>query len=356
MNNEIKKFYLDIKNKKKIYQPSIFWQSASLKFYKQFKNKDLKNFKKNILASHMFIPTYSLNNDKNIKINKKKLINKNLEKKIKFFLKNALNGYTHALSDYRVFKAGEISRKSFDLKNFSETTFGSPLEQFIFEKKKYSRATLNYLLGLTFFKKNTKKFIPKVVLEIGGGYGALGEILGKIGIKNLKYINIDLPVQAYIVENYLKKLFGSNKITSYSKTRELTKIFINKLSNFTSLVTWQIENLVGKIDLFVNFISFQEMEYEIVLNYLKYVIKLEPKYILLRNLREGKQIYKISKTNSKKSEKIKGGLGVKKSIRKSSYIKILKDKYRLINSNTLIYGYLTHDNFHSELLLFKKKY
>lgn len=49
MNNEIKKFYLDIKNKKKIYQPSIFWQSASLKFYKQFKNKDLKNFKKNIL-------------------------------------------------------------------------------------------------------------------------------------------------------------------------------------------------------------------------------------------------------------------------------------------------------------------
>jgi putative sugar O-methyltransferase len=350
----IKKFWLDLKNKKKIYQPSNFWKSGSFKFYKKFKNKDLKNFKKNILASHMFIPAYNLNNHKNIKIIKKKINYKNLEKKTKFVLANTLNGYTHALSDYRVLKAGEILNKSFDLKNFSETTFGSPLEQFIFEKKKYSRASLNYLLGLIFFKKNTKKFIPKVVLEIGGGYGALGEILGKIGIKNLKYINIDLPVQAYITENYLKKLFGLNKITSYSKTRELIKIFINKLSNFTSLVTWQIENLVGKIDLFVNFISFQEMEFDIVLNYLKYVIKLEPKYILLRNLREGKQIHKISKTNSKKSEKIKGGFGVIKPIKKSDYIKILKDKYQLINSNTLIYGYLTPDNFHSELLLFKK--
>ena len=55
---------------------------------------------------------------------------------------------------------------------------------------------------------------------------------------------------------------------------------------------WQIEKLKGKIDLFVNFISFQEMEPEVVKNYLLKVINLKPKYILLRNLREGKQIKK----------------------------------------------------------------
>ena len=66
------------------------------------------------------------------------------------------------------------------------------------------------------------------------------------------------------------------------------------------LCTWQIEKLYGKIDLFVNFISFQEMEPEIVQNYLNIVSKLGPKYILLRNLREGKQIKTKKKMGVKK--------------------------------------------------------
>ena len=49
-----------------------------------------------------------------------------------------------------------------------------------------------------------------------------------------------------------------------------------------------MEDLEGDIDLFVNFISFQEMEPDIVINYVKRS-QVYPKYILLRNLREGKQ-------------------------------------------------------------------
>ena len=62
------------------------------------------------------------------------------------------------------------------------------------------------------------------------------------------------------------------------------KIEIDKLSNLNYLPNWAIENLNGKIDLFVNFISFQEMEPDIVENYAFHIQRLEPEFLLLRNL------------------------------------------------------------------------
>ena len=103
------------------------------------------------------------------------------------------------------------------------------------------------------------------------------------------------------------------------------KIEIDKLSNLNYLPNWAIENLNGKIDLFVNFISFQEMEPDIVENYAFHIQRLEPEFLLLRNLREGKQ----KKTN--------GNLGVKKPI--------LKDDYFLVKDVRL-----TSDETHKKLI------
>ena len=56
-------------------------------------------------------------------------------------------------------------------------------------------------------------------------------------------------------------------------------IKIKKLKKITCLCSWQIEKLIGKIDVFINFISFQEMEPEVVKNYIKHVQRLSPKFI-----------------------------------------------------------------------------
>ena len=252
------------------------------------------------------------------------------------------SGESHALSDYRVFKAANDDSKYPLLENFSESKVGNPFEQFTFEKKNYSRSSLNYLLGLVFLKKNAANFNPKTVLEIGGGYGTLGEILGFSNIKGFKYINVDLPTQAFLTENYFSKIFQLSRVTRYIDTRTKIRLKIKNLKNFTSLVTWQIENLIGNIDLFVNFVSFQEMEPNVVKNYLNIVTKLKPKYILLRNLREGKQKRKKSIT------------GVEVQTKSKNYIFYLKKNYNLIAKNTIPFGYKTFDNFNSELLLFKK--
>ena len=108
------------------------------------------------------------------------------------------------------------------------------------------------------------------------------------------------------------------------------------------LPNWRIEDLHGSIDLFVNFISFQEMEPHIVKNYISHVQRLSPKWVLLRNMREGKQLA---------TDNV---VGVKKQITTENYLEYFSD-YELVKSSVLEYGFETVDGFSSELMVLKKK-
>jgi hypothetical protein len=96
------------------------------------------------------------------------------------------------------------------------------------------------------------------------------------------------------------------------------------------------------VDLFVNFISFQEMEPHIVKNYLGHVTRLGARWILLRNMREGKQLRKND------------WVGVDTPILGDDYLAMLP-AYELLERNVIPFGYQTVDGFHSELLLLKRK-
>ena len=181
----------------------------------------------------------------------------------------------------------------------------------------------------------------KTVLEIGGGFGSLGEILN--GTKGLKYIDVDIPPISFIAWKYLNNIYSEKNIEPYVHKKE--KIIIEELKPCSVFNSWDIEKLEGSIDLFVNFISFQEMEPDIVQNYLMHVKRLNPKWILLRNMREGK--------NKKQKS---GQISVETPIRKNDYINMIQDKYSMIEANVFPYGYKTVDGFHSELLLFKRKH
>ena len=334
----------DMMGQKNIYKPSSFWLKAIIHCTKAFKKIKIKNFRREKLVNLYFTPLYhhmrQTNVEKLIKFYKK---NK-FSKKINYLLDNSLNGYLEAFADYKVFKAADNINKLPSLDQFSESKFGNPPEQFKFDNQLFSKSALNYLLGLTFLKLKTKNFVPKTVLEIGGGFGTLGEILKSSKIKNFKYINVDLPPVSYISEQYLANLYGPSKVTGYFQTKNLEKIKINSLKDATVLCSWQIEKLYGKIDLFVNFISFQEMEPNIVKNYLNIVSKLGPKYILLRNLREGKQLMPGEEDAV-----------VKKQTKLEHYKKFLDKRYKLLSTNVIPFGYKTYDGFHSELFLFVRK-
>jgi len=345
---ELKLAYDDMLSQSELYKPTSFWNNASKLIVHEIEEAGVEKFRSLNSTLNYFVPTYGLPGNsftKEIVDALTTKLNSEFPKHIKpqLALNQFLNGHMFALSDYRAFKAADNKNNLPHLHSFSESNFGNPIEQFEFEGKKYSRSSLNYLLGLSMLKKHMNGAFPKIVLEIGGGFGTLGEILSSSGIKNLKYIDIDIPPTSFVAQSYLSNLLGEKNVASYQSTKQQSTIEINTLPQASVLCSWQIEKLQGNVDLFVNFISFQEMEPPVVQNYLSHVARLNTQWVLLRNMREGKNI-----------RKDENSVGVETPIRSTDYPKMLPN-YELVDQNVIPFGYETVDNFHSELLLFKRK-
>lgn len=339
----------DMEKQSRFYKPTYFWQIGSDTIIKDLNEKGIEKFKSLPSSLDFFVPTYSYPTyymDKK-KFNSVKdtvwpLIEPN--KLFMMRLENLFAGKIHALADYRTFMASSLESSPYtDL--ISESEVGDPIEQFLFDGRKFSRSYLNYLLGINFIKKNTPTDKIGTVMEIGGGFGTLGEIL--LGDKRNKcfYINADIPPLAFVSGYYLKNVFGDENIGGYGELRDIQTLVIEDLKKkyrAVNLCSWQVPKLQGKIDLFVNFISFQEMEPDIVENYCKNIRKLKPEFILLRNIKEGKK---------KKDEK--NPIGVADPILGEDYNTFFPD-YELMDTNTTVFGYETEDGFHSELRLYKR--
>ena len=339
--------FADMQNQSELYKPSAFWTDASLKIATALKMHGVENFRRidDILA--FFVPTYGSPGNSFTPYMQSELTNFFQQTfpdaiKAQKTIELMLGGYQSALADYRVFLAADDPATVPQLSHFSESEFGNPIEHFEFDGKKFSRSSLNYLLGMQLLKRYLDTEI-NTVLEIGAGFGALGEILAKSDIPNLRYIDVDIPPTSFVAETYLKAALPGKKVVGYMETRHQDNIDIALLPEISVLCSWQLPKLSGSIDLFVNFISFQEMEPSIVKNYFNHVERLQSKWILLRNIREGKQV-----------KKHKDDLGVEQPIRTDDYIDMLPN-YNLITRQVYPFGFKTVDNFHSELLLFKRR-
>lgn len=335
-----------LKKQDPLFQPTAFWADASEKLATEIVNTGIESFRQSTSALGYFVPTYGMpfNGHTEESITElHKALDAPAQSKISLALQRFLSGYEHALADYRVLMAAEtLDTKSPKLKDFSESQFGNPKEHFEFDDKRFSRSALNYLLGLAFLKKYVDTSNLKTVLEIGGGFGSLGEILVKTSNSPIQYIDIDIPPTSCVAYAYLASVFGHQQVCDGLALTEQTSLAIEELPHLSVLNSWQIAQLEGEIDLFVNFISFQEMEPAVVSNYLKHVKRLRPKWILLRNLREGKQIKKDNQP------------GVEIPILADDYVAMLEG-YDLLTRQVWPFAYKTVDGFHSELLLFTLK-
>jgi putative sugar O-methyltransferase len=337
----------DMAQQSELYRPTIFWDEASAKIVAELEEHGIEKFRSLNTALWFYAPTYGVPGNSFtaeqaqafLTLAETQFPN---AKKVILGMQQFLSGEMAALADFRVLKAADDTTRLPHLHTFTECKFGSPIEHFEFEGRLFSRSALNYLLGLALLKKHLGHDVPRTVLEIGGGFGTLGEVLSQAGIDDLRYIDIDIPPTSFVAEHYLKAALGSDKVANYAQTRELAEIEINSLPLASVLCAWQIEKLRGNVDLFVNFISFQEMEPPIVQNYLKQVARLSTKWVLLRNMREGKQ------------KRGAGHLaGVETPILGDDYLAMLPG-YELVERQALPFGFRTVDGFHSELLLLRR--
>ena len=330
-----------------LYRPTVFWGEASSRIVSELESNGIERFRSLSTALGFFVPTYGIPGGGfsaeqvwGLRGWLKGEYPK--DAKPQLALNQFLSGQISALADYRVLQAADDPNCLPYLHTFSESTVGEPVEQFEFAGRRFSRSSLNYLLGLALLKKHLNGDVPRTVLEIGGGFGTLGEVLGSAGIDDLHYIDIDIPPTSFVAQHYLSEVFGKEYVSTYAQTAHSNSIDIDSLPRASVFCSWQIEMLRGQVDLFVNFISFQEMEPCIVKNYLDHVTRLGARWILLRNMREGKQLRKDD------------WVGVDTPVFGEDYLAMLPG-YELVEKNVIPFGYRTVDGFHSELLLLKHK-
>lgn len=337
----------DMQAQSDLYRPTVFWDEASTRIVTELCTHGVERFRSLPNALGFFVPTYGTPGSGFSEEQSGGLLGRFRRefpqaRKPQLALDQFLSGNMSALADYRVLLAADDPRRLPRLHTFSESSVGEPVEHFEFDDRRFSRSSLNYLLGLALLKKHLDGDVSRTVMEIGGGFGTLGEVLSSTGIDGLHYIDIDIPPTSFVAQYYLGEVLGKERVATYAKTCGQDSIEISSLPQASVLCSWQIERLEGQVDLFVNFMSFQEMEPHIVKNYLDHVTRLGTRWILLRNLREGKQLQK------------KDWVGVENPILGDDYLAMLPG-YELVERNVLPFAYRTVDGYHSELLLLKRK-
>jgi hypothetical protein len=160
------------------------------------------------------------------------------------------------------------------------------------------------------------------------------------------YVDVDIPPVAAVATYYLKPVFGSENVLSYDQSREMSEINLDKLNGkfrCVVLCPWQLPKVSGKVDLFANFISFQEMEPEVVRNYISLVQSITRYFVLLRNSQYGKEV----------AEK-PGDIGVLNPVTNDMVIKLF-NQFEVIGRNSSVFGNIyERANFYSEVICLER--
>jgi putative sugar O-methyltransferase len=341
----LRQMQADMAGQAALFQPTPFWQVASDRIIAELETTGMADFRRLAATRDFFVPSYGPPGNMLSPVQVERQERAILEQtaagsKTHLTLRQSLNGEAWALADYRVFLAGDRPGIAPDLSRVSESTVGNPPDAFEIEGQRFSRSMLNYLHGLVFLKQQLGDSGIRTVLEIGGGYGTLGEILSQAG-GDYTYVDVDIPPTSAVAAYYLSEQPGI-ELTDYETTRGEGPIPVPGPGRQMVLCPWQLPRLTGQVDLLWNFISFQEMEPDVVRFYLEQGARLGARYVLLRNMREGKQ--KRSAANP---------VGVDQPIRGEDYDGFLPG-YRLQATNVFPFGYRTIDGFHSELRLYVK--
>ncbi len=336
----------DMEAVSELYRPTQFWANCSQSIVREFESQGLQSFKSLLSSRTWFVPNYAKGRETPSR-RLKALRDKGLLPKGKLFrrIEDYYSGRLQAVADYRIAKASFIQPHPF--LSQGESSIGDGL-QHVIEGVPHSKASLNYLRGLSFLQRTPGYFEheAKSFLEIGGGFGSLGEIvMGNSA--DQRYLNIDIPPVLTASSYYLKAIFGDGAIASYVDTRGLDTIDAKELlatRRGATLPAWQLPNLRGSFDCFVNFVSFQEMEPDVVENYIRLVQPLTKHYVLLRNSKHGKKISTSSQAT-----------GVNKATTIDMMINWFSD-FELVNRDSFVFGDESRfGNFKSEVVVLKRR-
>jgi putative sugar O-methyltransferase len=270
-----------------IYRPTSFWRPAIRPLLDDMHSLGLAAFKSWPTAAIWFYPRYGSELTKEALDQTFEFASKLDPALRKAWFDTALTGAYQARRDFDAVRlAWDQSRWPFDVEGVGESEIGHPPQIFrLVDDRRlvWTRPYLNYLLCLAALSRYVDR-PPASFLEIGGGYGVLGEIV-MTRDPDARYVNLDLPPLVTVSSWYLDALFG-DRVAIYGREIVDGGPIPNGCS--ASLPNWQIGDVDGPFDVFVNTFSFQEMEPEVVEHYVTQVVAKDVSYVVSLNSRVGK--------------------------------------------------------------------
>jgi putative sugar O-methyltransferase len=336
----------DMKRAPKLYQPTNYWLNYEKIFLPELRSLGLRDFRRrrnSVLSSFGATDLLPINRHlDSLPIWKKafriRIMNLLLSTKIRI-IEKYLNYISKAVSgvgiqevrllSYQLAKAWGEKNGAKPIAELDASAVGNPEDIFLIEGKNYTTSILYYYLQYAYCCQYADFNSIDTIMEIGSGVGKQIEVIRKLHPKICFYI-FDIPPQLYVCEQYLSALFPKS-IVSYRKTRKMTNIPEDrkgKIFIFGNGKLPELNNL--NYDLFWNSASFQEMEPDVVFNYLKFINRQTNKYIFLHEWMEGKN-----------QAAAKGVPGVLEPTTLSHYEKGLKDFQRQDLSASIILTHLT---------------
>jgi len=174
------------------------------------------------------------------------------------------------------------------LESISMSRVGNPEDGFEINGNFYTRSMLYYYISYAYASQFIDFDKVQVMAELGSGGGKSAEIIKKFH-PHITILLFDIPPQLYVCHQYLSKVFPG-KVVDYSKTRTMTSLNEITPGSIHVFGSWQFPLLKDySPDLFWNASSFQEMEPEVVINYLSY-INPNAKEVFLQEKFQGKEV------------------------------------------------------------------
>ncbi len=286
----LKLMLADISKVPAVYLPTNYWKVYEKRFLPVLQKVGLKNFRKNYfhvfsgLGATDFFPPFGY-----IDIFRLRPVNNKILRKLPYW-SAAFRKFNKLLNKYipvstredklllvkrLMFNYANLYGKSFGAKPLELidcSLYGNPAQQDLIkiDDRTYTYSMIDHYLRYVYVSRFIDFEKINIIVELGSGAGKQVEILKKL-YPHITFVLFDIPPQLYICQQYLKSVFP-NSVVPYEKTRFLNRLPKSAKGKIYIFGNWKIQLMdTVKVDLFWNAASFQEMEPNIVANYLEYV-------------------------------------------------------------------------------------
>jgi putative sugar O-methyltransferase len=226
------------------------------------------------------------------------------------------------LLPYRVAKKVETKFNAPAIDEIEASLVANPEYVFQVKGKNYTNSFVNYYIRYAYCCQFVDFSKIKIIVELGSGSCKLTEVIKKYH-PEITFLNFDIAPQLYVGEMYLRSVFPGD-VVSYEQMRNVASIPVLEPGKIYFFGAWQFPILKDfNYDLFMNVTSFQEMEPDIVANYISF-INGNSQFVYLHEQMAGKEVAKK-----------KGDFGVMKPTVLQNYIEDFS-KYTLIDKTPSI--------------------